>query len=124
MLNEQQKRAYAALLKKAQQAAKEAEDNLLEAMHKAIDAASEKEEIFAELTREELDKVKQTLKEDLDAIAKYFEEVGEGLEEILMLDAVYLEDKFLEASEKLADPTVLQLARMRLIDAAKMENLI
>ncbi len=124
MLNEQQKRAYAALLKKAQQAARDGGQNAMDAMHKAIDAASEKEAAFAELTREELDHIRELLKADLDAIARYFEEVGEGIDEILTLDAAYLEEKFLEASEKLADPTVLTLARMRLVDAARLEKLI
>jgi hypothetical protein len=124
MPNEQHKHAYALLLKKAQQAAREAGEDALKAMYRAIDAASEKEEALAALTRQELDEIKKTLKADLEAIARYFEEVGEGMEEILTADAAYLEEKFLEASEQLADPSILQLARMRLIDAARLEKMI
>lgn len=119
MLNEHQKRAYAILLQKAQQAAQHTKEEILSTMHRAIDAASEKEAELAHLSREELEKVKQTLKADLDAISRYFAEVGEGIEEILTMDAAYLEEKFLEISEQLADPTVVQLARMRLLAAVK-----
>jgi len=70
-------------------------------------------------SKEEVEKIKQLLKEDLEAITKYVEEVGEGIDEILTMDAAYLEEKFLEASEKLADPTVLALTRMRLVGATK-----
>jgi len=119
MLNEQQKRAYASLLKRAQEAAREAEDRILETMHEVIDKASEMEEEFAELSKEELEKVKAALKADLDAVARYFEEVGEGLEEILIMDAAWLEEKFLELSEKLADPAELELLRLRMLAAMK-----
>ncbi len=117
MLNAQQKRAYAQLLKQAQQHAKQAEKDIMAALHEAIDAASIKQEEFRELTEAELNKVKQALKEDLDAVARYFEEVGEGLEEILTLDAAWLEEKFLEISEKLADPAQLELLKLRMMAA-------
>lgn len=122
MLNEQQKRAYAALLKRAQAAAREAEDKILETMHEVIDKASEVEAEFAELSKEELEKVKAALKEDLNAVANYFEEVGEGLEEILTMDAAYLEEKFLELSEKLADPAQLELLKLRMLAAMKAHD--
>lgn len=119
MLNEQQKQTYAALLKKAQEAAKQEGKQILDVMHRVIDEASEKESYLAELTREELEAVKKMLKEDLNVVAKYFEEVGEGLEEILIMDAAYLEEKFLEISEKLADPTQLELLKLSLLASLK-----
>ncbi len=122
MLNEQQKQAYATLLKRAQEAAKEAEDTILETMHETIDKASELEEAFSELSKEELDKVKAALKEDLNAVARYFEEVGEGLDEILTMDAAWLEEKFFELSEKLADPTQLELLKLRMLAAMKAQD--
>ncbi|WP_294948326.1 hypothetical protein [Sulfurivirga sp.] len=117
MLNAQQKQAYARLLKQAQQHAKQAEKDIMAALREAIDAASIRQEEFKELTEAELDRVKQALKEDLDAVARYFEEVGEGLEEILTLDAAWLEEKFLEISEKLADPARLELLKLRMMAA-------
>ncbi len=119
MLNEQQKHTYATLLKKAQEAAKHEGQHFLEVMHRVIDEASEKEAYLAQLTQKELETVKQALKEDLNAVARYFEEVGEGLEEILIMDAAYLEEKFLELSEKLADPSQLELLKLRLLAALK-----
>ena len=119
MLNEQQKHAYATLLKKAQEVAKNEGQHFLEVMHRVIDEASEKEAYLAQLTQKELETVKQALKEDLNAAARYFEEVGEGLEEILIMDAAYLEEKFLELSEKLADPSQLELLKLRLLAALK-----
>lgn len=117
MLNAQQKQAYARLLKQAQQHAKQAEKDIMATLREAIDAASIRQEEFKELTEAELDRVKQALKVDLDAVARYFEEVGEGLEEILTLDAAWLEEKFLEISEKLADPARLELLKLRMMAA-------
>jgi len=88
---------------------KEAQPAILDAMDKAKEKTAE----LTELTGEEIEKVSDFVVRDLHDAAEYIAEGERELTDWLRLDALYLEDKFMEAFSHMVDHTALALEELR-----------
>ena len=79
----------------------------------AIDKSKEKLAELTELTAEDIDKVSDFVVRDIHHAAEYIAEGERELGDWLRLDALYLEDKFMEAFSNMVDHTQLALEELR-----------
>jgi len=108
-LNEKLVRGYKQLLESSKKildtTKKEATPAVLDAIDKGKETAAE----LAELTVEEIDKVSDFVVRDLHDAAEYIAEGERELGDWLRIDALLIEDKFLEVFSQMVDHTQVAL---------------
>lgn len=87
----------------------ESKEEAAPALKEAAEKSKEKLSELAELTVEEIDKVSDYVARDVHDAAEYIAEGERELGDWLRLDALYLEDKFMEAFSQMVDQTSLAL---------------
>ncbi len=83
------------------------------ALHKIIDASSEKISELGELTEEEAEKIAKYLKRDLEEAASYMTETGADFKKWLALDIDVIESYLYDYFKQAADQTTIELARLK-----------
>jgi hypothetical protein len=82
-------------------------------MHKFIDAAGEKAVELEEVSREDAEKLAAYLKRDLNDASSYLSETGREWGDWLGFETTLLEAGFLELLSEAADPTTLELLKLK-----------
>jgi len=82
-------------------------------LHQLIEDAKEKFSELEEVTREDLDKVAQYLERDMNDAAQYLSETGAEYKDWLGFETALLESEFLYQMLKTADPTTLELLKLK-----------
>jgi len=82
-------------------------------LHQLIEEAKEKLSEAEEVTREDLDKVGQYLERDMNDAAQYLSETGAELKDWLGFETALIESEFLYQMLKTADPTTLELLKLK-----------
>jgi len=82
-------------------------------LHKLLEDAKEKLSEMEEVTREDLDKVAQYLERDMNDAAEYLSETGAELSDWLGYETALIESEFLLQMLKTADPTTLELLKLK-----------
>ncbi|RMG56619.1 MAG: hypothetical protein D6717_06320 [Gammaproteobacteria bacterium] len=105
-------RAYEHMLERVREWAENFEDKSVESLEKVLDEAKEKVEEVEELTREEADAVKGFVKRDLAHLADHLK-LDKDLKDWLYIDLTLIEDELLDLLSKVADPTTVELLRLK-----------
>ena len=105
--------AYELLLEKALEEAKLLKDKSGPALHKIIDASSEKLSELGELTEIEADKVSKYLKRDLIEAASYMSKTGDDFKKWLAIDTNIIEGFLLDRFKQAADQTTIELNKLK-----------
>jgi len=113
-------RAYSQILQKAKAQLKTLEHKSWEELKTLIDKAEYKASELDALTAKELDQVRNDLKEDINQMAHYFQDLEQGIETFLEMDLPVLEEYLAEKALSLADPTEITILRLRM--SAAMAN--
>ncbi|HBQ44301.1 MAG TPA: hypothetical protein DD716_01410 [Thiomicrospira sp.] len=107
--------AYSYLIENAKQAVIKAELKSWDLLGKTIMTIEEKESVLEELTKEQLEKVREDVYNDCMQLAEYLNDLEQGVEQFISMEWEQLEGFLLEKSNQLADPTDLMVIRMRIM---------
>lgn len=107
--------AYSYLVENAKQAVIKAELKSWDLLGKTIMTIEEKESVLEELTKEQLEKVREDVHNDCMQLAEYLNDLEQGVEQFISMEWEQLEGFLLEKSNQLADPTDLMVIRMRIM---------
>ncbi|HIP83669.1 MAG TPA: hypothetical protein EYH19_08920 [Desulfocapsa sulfexigens] len=115
-------RAYSQILQKAKAQLKTLEHKSWEELKTLIDKAEYKASELDALTAKELDQVRNDLKEDINLMAQYFQNLEQGVETFLEMDLPLLEKYLSEQALSLANPTELTILRLRMTAAMAIKE--
>lgn len=107
--------AYSYLIENAKQAVIKAELKSWDLLGKTIMTIEEKESVLEELTKEQLEKVREDVYNDCMQLAEYLNDLEQGVEQFISMEWEQLEGFLLEKSNQLTDPTDLMVIRMRIM---------
>jgi len=111
-LNEKLIKGYKQLLQTSKEILDVTKKEATPAVLDAIDKGKEKAAELAELTSEEIDKVSDFVIHDLHDAAEYIAAGERELGDWLRIDALLIEDKFLEAFSHMVDHTKMALSEL------------
>ena len=104
---------YEKMYENAADGLQKAEHKTAPLLHQLIEDAKEKLSELEEVTREDLDKVAQYLERDMNDAARYLTETGAEFSDRLGFETALLESEFLYQMLKTADPTTLELLKLK-----------
>ncbi len=104
---------YEKMYESAANGLEKAEHKSAPLLHQLIEESKEKLSEVEEVTREDLDKVGQYLERDMNDAAQYLSETGAELKDWLGFETALLESEFLYQMLKTADPTTLELLKLK-----------
>ncbi len=114
MSNESQNKlleTYNAMRDTVREAWNQVEEKTLPNLKEALEKAEEKASELGELGREEIDKLSEYLKKDLEAAIDTMTENGRELADWLEFDLEFAESRFADWVAQVADPTRVEMAR-------------
>ncbi len=109
--------AYQHLVENAKQTLLQAEIKSWGILGQTVRSAQEEHSKLVELTKEQIEQVKEDVYQDLMQVAEHLNDVEKGIEEFIEMDIAILEDILLKKCNQLADPTDLTILRMRMMAA-------
>lgn len=113
-LTEKLQNAYNSLMDKTLFGLKNAEDNSLHWLGELITRLEYKGEELEVLTEHELEQVQDLVKTDIEQTANYFTELNQGIDAFIENDWPTIEAVLSEKALSLADPSKLELLKLRL----------
>lgn len=114
--------AYSYLVENAKQAVIKAELKSWDLLGKTIMTIEEKESVLEELSKEQLEQVREDVHNDCMQLAEYLNDLEQGVEQFISMEWEQLEGFLLEKSNQLADPTDLMVIRMRIMAVMNKNN--
>ncbi len=106
--------AYKYLLEKAKQSMISNEMKSWDLLGRAVHSIEEKGSVLEELTREQLDQVRNDVQVDIGLVAEYLEDFNQGVEEYIDMELPVLENFLEEKAMSLSDPTAITVLRLRM----------
>ncbi len=106
-------KAYKLMRETLKKVWEEAEEKAKPTLKEALDIAEQKVAELGELTREEIDKVSDYLRRDIHQASQALAENGRELAEWLEFDIELIESQLAEWVAQVADPTIVELERLR-----------
>lgn len=113
-LSDKLQSAYNSLMDKITFSLKNAEDNSLHWLGEEINKLEQKGSELEVLTEHELEEVQNILKADVEQTASYLTEVGQGIDAFIENDWPVIEAVLSEKALSLADPSKIELLKLRL----------
>lgn len=113
-LSEKFQNAYNSLLDKLTFRLKNAEDSSLHWLGKEISQIEQKGAELEVLTEHELEELQSLLKADVEQTAGYFNDLGKGMDAFIENDWPAIEATLTEKALTLADPSKIELLKLRL----------
>lgn len=113
-LSEKFQNAYNSLLDKLTYRLKNAEDTSLHWLGKEISQIEQKGSELEVLTEQELEELQNILKADVEQTASYFNDLGKGVDAFIENDWPAIEATLTEKALTLADPSKIELLKLRL----------
>lgn len=113
-LSEKFQNAYNSLLDKLTFRLKNAEDSSLHWLGEEISQIEQKGAELEVLTEHELEELQNLLKSDVEQTAGYFNDLGKGVDAFIENDWPAIEATLTEKALTLADPSKLELLKLRL----------
>lgn len=107
-------KAYEKMFESAAKGIHDAENKSGELLHELIDKAKDEAIELKEISREDAEKLSTYVKRDLSEAASYMSETGQGLKDWLGFETALLETEFVDQLLKLADPTKVELFKLKL----------
>jgi hypothetical protein len=104
---------YDQMLKRVRDWIQNVEDKTVPAIEKAIDDAREKAMELGELSREEADQVSRYVQRDLLHLGEHIKEEDQDLKTWFHIDMELIEDELADIFSSVADPTTVELLRLR-----------
>lgn len=120
-LTEKLQNAYNSLMDKTLFGLKNAEDNSLHWLGELITRLEYKGEELEVLTEHELEQVQDLVKTDIEQTANYFTEINQGIDAFIENDWPTIEAVLSEKALSIADPSKLELLKLRLQAALKQD---
>lgn len=114
--------AYSHILKTAKAVVLKTELKSWDLLSQAVHNAEEQHAKLVELSKQQIEQVKQDLDQDLVKIAEYLNDVEIGIEEFINIDLAVLEDILQKKCNQLADPTEVTILRIRMLAAMEPEK--
>ncbi len=111
--------AYEKIFESAAKGFHNAEKKSAELLHELIDKAKDEAVELGEVSREDAEKLSTYIKRDLSEAARHMSISGRELREWLGFETILLETEFVDQLLKLADPTKVELFKLKL-DAQEM----
>jgi hypothetical protein len=109
--------AYKHLFKTAKETILKTESKSWRLLGEIINNAEEKHSLLVELSKEQLEKVKEDLQDDIKQVSEHLNDIEQGVDEFISMDGAILEDILLKKCTQLADPTQLTILRIRMLAA-------
>jgi len=106
-------KGYDQMLKRVRDWIQDVEDKTVPAIEKAIDAAREKATELGELSREEADQVSRYVQRDLLDLGEHVSVEDQDLKTWFHIDMELIEDELTDIFSSVADPTTVELLRLR-----------
>lgn len=106
-------KAYKLMRETLKKVWEEAEEKARPTLKEALDIAEQKVSELGEFTREEIDKVSDYLRRDIHEAAEALKENGRELAAWLEFDLELIESQLAEWVAQVADPTIVELERLR-----------
>lgn len=106
--------AYRHLLEQAKESLISTEMKSWDLLGKTVHNIEEKNSILEELTKEQLDQVRNDVHADIHQVAEYLNDFNQGVEEFIEMELPVLEDFLEEKAMSLSDPTAITVLRLRL----------
>lgn len=113
-LSEKFQNAYNSLLDQLSFRLKNAEDSSLHWLGKEISQIEQKGAELEVLTEHELEELQNLLKADVEQTAGYFNDLGKGIDAFIENDWPAIEATLTEKALTLADPSKIELLKLRL----------
>lgn len=113
-LTEKLQNAYNSLMDQTLFGLKNAEDNSLHWLGELITRLEYKGEELEVLTEHELEHVQDLVKTDIEQTAHYFTEINKGIDAFIENDWPAIETVLSEKALSIADPSKLELLKLRL----------
>ena len=113
-LSEKFQNAYNSLLDKLTFRLKNAEDSSLHWLGEEISQIEQKGAELEVLTEHELEELQNLLKADVEQTAGYFNDLGKGMDAFIENDWPAIEATLTEKALTLADPSKIELLKLRL----------
>ena len=113
-LNEKFQNAYNSLLDKLTFRLKSAENTSLHWLGEEISQLEQKGSELEVLTEHELEELQNILKADIEQTASYFTDLGKGVDAFIENDWPAIEATLTEKALTLADPSKIELLKLRL----------
>ena len=107
-------RAYETMFESAAKGFHNAEQKSAELLHELIDKAKEEVVELEEVSREDAEKLSTYVKRDLGEAARHMSVSGKELKDWLGFETTLLEIEFVDQLLKLADPTEVELFKLKL----------
>lgn len=121
-LSEKFQNAYNSLLDKLTYRLKNAEDTSLHWLGKEISQIEQKGSELEVLTEHELEELQNLLKADVEQTASYFNDLGKGVDAFIENDWPAIEATLTEKALTLADPSKIELLKLRLQAALNQKD--
>lgn len=106
-------KGYDQMLKRVRDWIQDVEDKTVPVIEKAIDAAREKATEMGELSREEAEQVSQYVQRDLLNLGEHVSVQDQDLKSWFHMDMELIEDELTDIFSSVADPTTVELLRLR-----------
>ena len=107
-------RAYETMFESAAKGLHNAEQKSADLLHELIDKAKEEVVEVGEVSREDAEKLSTYVKRDLGGAARHMSVSGKELKDWLGFETTLLEVEFVDQLLKLADPTRVELFKLKL----------